>query len=274
MCVDIGLPNKSVLVETVFGWIMTGDIPAKSSEVVRYNVVTVRSTIEEQLERFWKIEELLVSEYSFDEKECETQFQQIVSRDGSGRYIVQMPKQPDFKDFKDIDNFMQEYLDLGHMAVVPENKEDKIGAYYLPYHPVLKESSATTKLRVVFDCSAKTTTGKSLNDALLVGPVAQEELLTLVIRFRSYRVAIVADIVQMYWQVTMHPDDRHLQRILWRFDNSQPIRSYELCTVTYGLAPLAFLATRTLLQLAHDEGEQHSKASTAVKQNLYVWRTY
>ncbi|XP_035890577.1 uncharacterized protein LOC118507144 [Anopheles stephensi] len=92
------LPNKGVLVESVFGWIMTGDIPAISSDAVRCNVVAVRPTIEEQLERFWKIEELQVSEYSFDEKECERHFQQTVSRDGSGRYIVQMPKQPNFKE--------------------------------------------------------------------------------------------------------------------------------------------------------------------------------
>uniref|UniRef100_A0A182YSE7 DUF1758 domain-containing protein n=1 Tax=Anopheles stephensi TaxID=30069 RepID=A0A182YSE7_ANOST len=52
------LPNKGVLVESVFGWIMTGDIPAISSDAVRCNVVAVRPTIEEQLERFWKIEEL------------------------------------------------------------------------------------------------------------------------------------------------------------------------------------------------------------------------
>ena len=44
----------------------------------------------------------------------------------------------------------------------------------MPHHCVLKDASTTTKLRVVFDASAKTTTGLSLNDCLMVGPKLQE----------------------------------------------------------------------------------------------------
>ena len=63
---------------------------------------------------------------------------------------------------------MKEYEELGHMA---EDKTASIrNGYFLPHHSVIKQSSLTTKLRVVFDASAKTSTGVSLNDTLMVGP--------------------------------------------------------------------------------------------------------
>lgn len=118
--------------------------------------------------------------------------------------------------------------------------------------------------------SVKTSAGHSLNDALLVGPVVQDELLDIVLRFRKFPIALVADIEKMYRQVAVHPEDRPYQRIVWRFDPEQPITTYELATVTYGLAPSSFLATRTLLQLADDEGAQFPQASAAIKKHMYV----
>ncbi|XP_053698861.1 uncharacterized protein LOC128745814 [Sabethes cyaneus] len=62
----------------------------------------------------------------------------------------------------------------------------------------------------------------------------------------------------MYRQILLHPDDTPYQRILWRFSSKEPVKTYELMTVTYGLAPSSFLATRTLQQLAADEGGAES----------------
>ena len=55
----------------------------------------------------------------------------------------------------------------------------------MPHHAVIKPDSTTTKLRVVFDASCATSTGISLNNALMVGPVVQEDLLTIILRFRT-----------------------------------------------------------------------------------------
>ncbi|GFY44375.1 uncharacterized protein TNIN_429491 [Trichonephila inaurata madagascariensis] len=76
-----------------------------------------------------------------------------------------------------IETFMQEYLTLGHMELVPKHDYAKREAYYLPHHAVLRDSSTTTKLRVVFDASAKSTTGHSLNDLLMVGPRVQRRVI-------------------------------------------------------------------------------------------------
>ena len=66
--------------------------------------------------------------------------------------------------------------------------------FYLPIHVVRKESSTTTKIRAVFDASAKTSTGASLNDILLVGRTVHPPLVDVLIRFRSHRVALIADV--------------------------------------------------------------------------------
>ncbi|XP_065083901.1 uncharacterized protein LOC135706259 [Ochlerotatus camptorhynchus] len=168
------------------------------------------------------------------------------------------------------DSFMEEYLSLGHMRLVQGNEPSDVPAYYLPHHPIIKEASTTTKTRVVFDGSSKTTSGFSLNDALCVGPVIQDDLLTLVIRFRKFIVAVIADIAKMYRQVLIHPDDALLQRIIWRFSSSYHLSIYELLTFTYGLAPSSFLATRTLQQLANDEGHSYPLGKIALQKSFYV----
>jgi len=57
-------------------------------------------------------------------------------------------------------------------------------------------------------------------------------------------------IAKMCWKVKIRQDDRNLQRILWWRYDGEPIRTYELSTVTCGTASATYLATRCLQQLA------------------------
>jgi len=75
---------------------------------------------------------------------------------------------------------MKEYEDLGHMEPV-KSQERKTICYFLPHHPVFKETSTTTKTRVVFGGGAKTSNGFSLNDILQVGPIVQQDLYSIVL---------------------------------------------------------------------------------------------
>lgn len=134
-------------------------------------------------------------------------------------------------------DFMRDYLDSGHMSPATDlvgNRGRPIVC--LPHHGVIKESSTSTKLRVVFDASSKTSSGKSLNDILHVGPTLQSSLFEVIIRFRFYNVALTGDIRQMYRQVLVHPDDQDFQRILCRFSTDKPVQDFRLNTVTYGEA--------------------------------------
>jgi hypothetical protein len=85
---------------------------------------------------------------------------------------------------------MAEYIVMGHMELA--NILSRGPTYYLSYHAVFKAESVTTKLRVMFDGSATTSSGLSLNDILLKGPKAQPDLICILLRFRIHRIAITA----------------------------------------------------------------------------------
>ncbi|XP_053698923.1 uncharacterized protein LOC128745882 [Sabethes cyaneus] len=289
--------GNPTLIESVFGWIVTG---RNQSQLVSYPAIchlAVKDTLSEALEKFWLIEEIESKKYcSAEEQECEDHYSANVTRTTEGRYVVRLPRQSNFDHMlgeskaaalrrfhylekklerepelkNQYHSFMSEYLSLGHMRPVSSEESEPNHVHYLPHHAVLKDSSTTTKLRVVFDGSAKTSTGYSINDALQTGPIVQDELLTLILRFRKYAIALVADIEKMYRQVLVHSEDTSLQRILWRFRHDEPLRAYELLTVTYGLTPSSFLATRTLEQLASDEGKNFPLGGPALRKNFYV----
>ncbi|XP_062714092.1 uncharacterized protein LOC134290885 [Aedes albopictus] len=232
---------------------------------------------------------------SSEENRCEELYAATTTRDATGRYIVRLPRTEDPEKVlgesrsiadrrflslerrlgrdpatKDsYDRFMDEYLHLGHMKKVSE-PDDRIPHCYIPHHVVFKESSTITKVRVVFDASCKTSSGYSLNDTLLVGPVVQQDLYSIYLRFRTRIIAVVADVEKMYRQVLHHPEDRSFLRIRHRTSPSDPIETYELQTVTYGTASAPYLATKTLQQIAKDQAELYPAAVEPVVEDFYV----
>lgn len=148
--------------------------------------------------------------------------------------------------------------------VEAKNAPDPSRVYYLPHHAVMN------RFRVVFNASQRTTNGMSLNELQMVGPTIQPLLLHILIRFRTYRIGLAADVEKMFRQILIHPADRDLQRIFWRTDKGKPLTEYQLATVTYEMASAPFNAIRTLQQCAHDNRQQFPKAADHVLTNFYV----
>ncbi len=113
---------------------------------------------------------------------------------------------------------MNEYMDLKHVELVPVTDLHKLSqeTFYLPLHAVHKQESTTNKLRVVFDASAKSSNGVSLNDTLLVGPTTHPPLIDVLLKFRTHRVALTTDVSKMYRAVELTLPDRDLHRFVWR----------------------------------------------------------
>ncbi|CAB0015637.1 unnamed protein product, partial [Nesidiocoris tenuis] len=162
---------------------------------------------------------------------------------------------------------MNEYEQLDHMSKIPDSEIMKEPHFYLPHHPVFKNSS-TTKLRVVFNASAKSSSGKSLNDILHSAQPTQESLYSIILRFRMYKFVVTADVAKMYRQILIQNSHQDLQRIVWRNSPNEELSHYRLHTVTYGEASVPFLATRCLQQLALECSDP--LVSSVIKNDFYI----
>ncbi|XP_011699619.1 PREDICTED: uncharacterized protein LOC105456927 [Wasmannia auropunctata] len=299
--------DQLTLQNTKFGWIVAGAMPsvALQDTIIKQNAMCVLTcslqpceALSENLERFWKLENYNNDnerELRSDEIKCEQYFKQTTARTSDGRFVVRLPfrakgmpigdnREIALKRFNQLERkckgneifrdryikFMYEYLELKHMSLVNDTSTNLENIVYLPHHGVLKESSSSTKLRVVFDASAKNHKGVSLNDSLLIGPVLQDNLIDIVMRFRCHKVALTCDLQKMYRQVLVHPDDREYQRILWRFSFDEPVKEYRLNTVTYRQACASYLAIRCLRQLATEGAERYPLAAHALLTDTYV----
>ncbi|XP_058464968.1 uncharacterized protein LOC131438748 [Malaya genurostris] len=180
------------------------------------------------------------------------------------RLLIALAKNPSKRE--QYFQFMSEYISLGHMEEVNDGSKN---GYFIPHHAVYKATSSTTKTRVVFDASASSSTGVSLNDIVMVGPTVQSDLQSIILRFCSHPIVLTADISKMFRQIWIHKDDRKFQKILW-VDGNGDRKVYQLKTVTYGVASSPHHATRTLVQLATDEGKDYPLAEQVIRNDSYI----
>lgn len=296
-----GKIGQPIAQSTTLGWIISGPTTSSSSHYSSNTVVNLFATnhqIEEQLRQFWEIEEVSNERIlTKDELYCQEYYANTTHRNVDGRYVVRLPvlksntpfnfgdtctiaikrlKQMEkrFENnvpfFEEYSKFMREYEALGHMEEVPNCDLNQNRQCYLPHHGVFKESSSSTKLRVVFNASSQTTSYPSLNSRLHIGPKLQKDITSIVMNWRKFPVVFSTDIEKMFRQIAVHPDDIDLQRIVWRKSPNMPISHYRLLTVTYGTACAPFLALKTLLQLAEDEQQNYPLASKVLKEDSYV----
>ncbi|XP_076660720.1 uncharacterized protein LOC143364103 [Halictus rubicundus] len=298
--VKIGLGNLAWQ-KTRLGWILGGQLswssPKDKCRSGRTCNLISNTELHNSMTRFWEVDEACDRKPVVLETDiCEQHFVKNTTRDDHGRFIMAIPfnnrllelgesraqaerrllnlerkfrKNPDLRT--EYSNFIREYLELGHMNRIDEVSAATISnCFYLPHHAVFKDSSTTTKLRVVFDGSAKSTTGISRNDAELVGPIVQDELFSILLRFRKFKIVLSADIAKMYRQVLVRKEDRRYQLILWRFREEDNIDTYSLNTVTYGTASASYLATRALHQVGIDCARSSPHASDVILHDFYV----
>ena len=116
------------------------------------------------------------------------------------------------EQFDEFDSVMNECFEKGHAELVPLDDLEKPlqDVFYVPMHAVKKELSTTTKITAVFDASAKSSTGVSPNDTLLVGPTIHPPLLDVLFRFCLHLVALVVDVSCMYCAIELTKSDRDL----------------------------------------------------------------
>lgn len=290
--------NSLIALHSRLGWLISGKIPYTNSRPQHILVNHTKVEVDQLLRKFWELESYLPDHKALtpEDKNCEIYYETTHTRQTDGKYIVCLPFKDGFKErlgdsksiavkrllqvenkfkknikFKeDYCKFMNQYLSDGHMELVPEKEINNKEKYYLPHHAVLREASVSTKLRVVFDGSAKPLIGNSLNEELLIGPSLQQDIRDLITRWRQHKYCLVADIQKMYRCIKCRESDTDYQRILWRENNNEPIKEYRLLTVTYGTSCAPYLAIRTLHQLCDDEIHSYPEVAPLLKTDVFV----
>ena len=88
---------------------------------------------------------------------------------------------------RDYDHVIKDQVKSGIIEAVPENDNDQTPTHFLPHHGVIRSDRETTKLRVVFDGSAKSDKSTaSINECLEKGPNLVPHLVDVVVKFQGY----------------------------------------------------------------------------------------
>ena len=213
-----GDSTMPIAMNSALGWILSGAVPTTENNTCLRNIhVQTDITLGKQLKMFWEIEEVpQKSTLSEEEKLCEAHCASNTTRLPNGSYQVKLPhrdsmpnhwanscqiaisyllslerkmnKKSEFR--KEYNDAIRKMIDADHMTKTEISSEDMIPHYFLPHHAVIKESSNTTRLRPVFNASARNAEGNSLNDHLMIGVNLLPDIVLTINHWRCYKYII------------------------------------------------------------------------------------
>ena len=253
------------------------DTPVVSSESSSY---PVDQSLNESVQRWWDLEAIGIADN--EKSVCEITEERIHQQD-DGRYEVELPMKENHPILHDnyfpcvkrlsvlqnrlqkegllmcYDEIIQQQIQNDMVEVVPADEPTPAmgDVTYLPHRAVVKEDKVTTKIRIVYDCSAKSG-GTSLNDCLYKGPCVTPLIFDCLLRFRANNVALVGDIASAYLQISVIPEHRDLLRFLWFknvMNDDYTIQKLRFKRILFGAAPSQFLLNaviRAHAQTYHD----------------------
>lgn len=282
--------------ETTLGYIVMGEVPIANPEGVVWSFGPLVNELNKNLVKFWELEELPSSTIENPEsQDCEQLFTSTVTRGPCGRYTVSLPFKGDpnllgesfthaqrrltalerkFKAHTALrqayNDVITDYMKKGYLSEIPYSSAAIAEGYFIPHHAVIRPDKSSTKVRIVLNASAPTDTKLSLNELLHTGPNLQADLFALLLKFRYFKVAITADVQQMYLRILLSESDRKYQKILYRFNDTEPTRILQFNSVAFGLRSSPFLAMRTVRQLADDEGGRFPLAAKVAAHEFYM----
>ena len=167
--------------------------------------------------------------------------------------------QQDKEILREYDSIIESQLSQGIVEHVENSSVETTNKIqYLPHHAVVRRNKETTKVRVVYDASARSA-GPSLNDCLHTGPRFDQHIFDLLLRFRTHPIAITADIEKAFLMVSIAEEDRDVLRFLWVKDvQATHPETVELrfTRVVFGVSSSPFLLNATIHHhLEHSPGD-------------------
>ncbi|XP_065198351.1 uncharacterized protein LOC135829896 [Sycon ciliatum] len=251
-------------------------------------------SVDKTLRQFWEIEQMTSPEHPMSPENLDvltaTKKRMTFT---NGRYCVGMPWRADAsrptnnydmaakrlaqtqKRLKRVPEIAERYAETiesyvrkGYVVKVNANPREA-GSWLLPHFPVVRLDKSTTKVRIVFDGSAKHD-GTALNDLLHTGPKLQRDLSAVLLRFRRHPICIGCDVTEMYLQVEVRKSDRPYLRFLWNTDSQSAPDVYEFNRVVFGLNCSPFLAQLVAREHAKTLDPEFARAAEMMLESTYM----
>ncbi|GBM89033.1 hypothetical protein AVEN_151919-1 [Araneus ventricosus] len=140
-------------------------------------------------------------------------------------------------------------------------------AYYLPHRPVFKVSS-TIKVSPVFRALARDGNGLSLNAYLYRGPNLRELILDVLDRFRTYPIALSADIEKDFLQISVTPEHRNFLKFSYNHENDEAVNRH--CRVVFGMCSNPFLLAVTISDLLDNTLSEYVDFVLKLRHSFYI----
>ena len=214
-------------------------------------------TTSDEYEGLYQLDVLGVEDRKeFDQDEVRKEFLENVSRKQTGRYVVKIPWIEDripqktneaqsrvrlnslFRRMsrsvkESYDAIIKEQLDMGIIEEAPTQPTGS-RTFYMPHKPVIRDNATRTKVRMVFDASAKPSPEAfSVNKCMNPGPQTQPLLWDILIRSRVAPVCVAGDIKKAFLQLELHTEDRDAFRFLYRNEDGVETH-YRFCRLPFG----------------------------------------
>uniref|UniRef100_A0AC35FD49 Integrase catalytic domain-containing protein n=1 Tax=Panagrolaimus sp. PS1159 TaxID=55785 RepID=A0AC35FD49_9BILA len=267
--------NDIVIVHSKVGQMLSGNIQTVTNTTISALAIEPQQfyNYDDELQNFWKLEAMGIKDQELESNETEIleKFKESI-KFKDNRFFVSWPTKPEHKplptnaglsvgrlnstlkklqhDPKLLNEYQKTFdnqLKLGKIEIAPEIPQGGI-VHYLPHHAVITPQKSTTKVRMVFDGSAKCSKdAPSLNDCFVRGPLKIPDICGMLMRIRTSKYLLMGDIEKAFHQVYLNEKDRDAVRFFWVKDPSKPASGDNLIVYRFVAVPFGIISSPFIL---------------------------
>ena len=281
-----GEPGDPIVEGTTFGWVIHG------GDLVNTQCMFVGQG--GAYEKLYSLDVLGVEDRGEDDQlDVYREFKDNVNREATGRYEVSVPwvpgstltstneggsrkrlasverklkQNPSLEE--DYRNIVKEQLEAGIVEPAPEEPTGE-RLFYMPHKPVVREEATTTKVRMVFDASAKEhPLSTSINECMYPGPPLQPLLWDILVRARMSSHLLLADLKKAFHQIAVREEDRDAFRFLFNLNGKE--EHLRFTRVPFGAEASPFLLGATLQHHYDQQPAELAATVESLRENTYV----
>ena len=286
----IGRENDPVAELTKFGWFVMS-----SGKEFDKNIMLFTQTSQSDYEDLCKLDVLGLRDVAdHDQAMVYEEFKEQLTRSQEGWYETTLPwkanhsplpsnKEGSLKRLKNLTRKLQrEDLTVKYNGIIQEQLTEGViekappvsqpeKEFYIPHKCVIGKSAETTKMRIVYDASARATPNSpSLNDCLYSGPPLQNRLWDVLVQQRAYPVVLPGDIQKAFLQIRIHESERDALRFHWQTDGTSEVETYRFTRVLFGLGPSPFLLGGVLEYHFDSWAQRYPEEAERLRRSFYV----